>query len=358
MTTIEQLDEEVSAMLTVDRRTPDGSVLGRVALDPAVFGVTPHVPVMHQVVTAQLAARRAGTQSTRTRAEVSGGGSKPFRQKGTGRARQGSTRAPHWSGGGVALGPKPRSYKQRTPKRMVQLALRSALSDRAMEGKVSVISEWGFGLPKTKEAAAALRALELSGRILVVLAGDDVMAERSFDNIPYVDLVEDVQLTAYDVLCSDHVVFTDATLPGETATVETYDPPKPPPTRDEPEHHAPPTRKRHVEATDELEATVEAIEEAAAEDEEEAAAEAEAVTDAPTTTEAATTVDGEPTGEAEAGTPKAATKAKTKKAETSEEPAPAAGDEAVSKTASETAADGGEAAAEAEDAQAEEEGDK
>jgi large subunit ribosomal protein L4 len=355
MTTIEQLDEEVSAMLTVDRRTPDGSVLGRVALDPAVFGVTPHVPVMHQVVRAQLAARRAGTQSTRTRAEVSGGGSKPFRQKGTGRARQGSTRAPHWSGGGVALGPKPRSYKQRTPKRMVQLALRSALSDRAMEGKVSVISEWGFGLPKTKEAAAALRALELSGRILVVLAGDDVMAERSFDNIPYVDLVEDVQLTAYDVLCSDHVVFTDATLPGETATVETYDPPKPPPTRDEPEHHAPPTRKRHVEATDELEATVEAIEEAAAEDEEEAAAED---AEAPTTAEAATTVEDETASEAEAGTPKAATKAKSKKTETTKEPESDDDSEAVSKTASEATAEAGAHAGEGEDAPAEEEGEK
>src|SRR5579871_5012724 len=159
-------------MPSVDVFTATGDLAGTVELDATVFGVQPNVPLMHQVVTAQLAAARRGTQSTRTRAEVSGGGAKPYRQKGTGRARQGSTRAPHWSGGGVALGPKPRSYKQRTPKRMVQLALRSALSDRAMEGKVAVVSEWGFGLPKTKDAVAALRALDLSGRILVVLAGD------------------------------------------------------------------------------------------------------------------------------------------------------------------------------------------
>lgn len=220
-----QLEQEVQELLTIERRSPDGSVLARVALDPAVFGVTPHVPVMHQVVTAQLAARRAGTHSTRTRAEVAGGSSKPHRQKGTGRARQGSTRAPHYSGGGVAFGPKPRSYAQRTPKKMVQLALLSALSDRAMEGRVCLVGEWGFAVPKTKDAVAAIEALDLDGRILVVLEHDDVMAERSFDNVPYVDLVENSQLTAYDVLCADWVVFTDATLPGDSTTVETYDPP-------------------------------------------------------------------------------------------------------------------------------------
>jgi large subunit ribosomal protein L4 len=220
-----QLEQEVEELLTIERRSPDGSVLARVALDPAFFGVTPHVPVMHQVVTAQLAARRAGTHSTKTRAEVAGGSSKPHRQKGTGRARQGSTRSPHYAGGGVAFGPKPRSYAQRTPKKMVQLALLSALSDRAMEGRVCLVGEWGFAVPKTKDAVAAVEALDLDGRILVVLEHDDVMAERSFDNIPYVDLVENNQLTAYDVLCSDWVVFTDATLPGNASVVETYDPP-------------------------------------------------------------------------------------------------------------------------------------
>src|ERR687894_238034 len=127
-----------------------------VDLDPSVFGIEPNVGVMHQVVTAQLAAARAGTHSTKTRAEVSGGGAKPWRQKGTGRARQGSSRAPHWTGGGVAHGPTPRSYRQRTPKKMVWLALRSALSDRAGSGAVTVVENWGLSAPKTKEARQAL----------------------------------------------------------------------------------------------------------------------------------------------------------------------------------------------------------
>src|SRR3954470_10482382 len=139
-------------MPTIDLRTKDGGTSGTVELDDAIFGVQPNVPVMHQVVTAQLAAARSGTQSTLTRAEVRGGGKKPWRQKGTGRARQGSTRAPHWAGGGVALGPKPRDYRQKTPKKMVQLALRSALSDRASEGKVMVLDAWGFAEPRTKDA--------------------------------------------------------------------------------------------------------------------------------------------------------------------------------------------------------------
>ena len=131
-------------MATVAVKTPAGAEQGTVELADDVFGIQPNVPVMHQVVTAQLAHRRAGTQSTKTRAEVRGGGRKPYRQKGTGNARQGSTRAPHWAGGGVALGPKPRTYEQRTPKKMIRLALRSALSDRAAEGKVVVVDEWGW----------------------------------------------------------------------------------------------------------------------------------------------------------------------------------------------------------------------
>src|SRR5690606_9571132 len=133
-------------------------------LDDAIFGLEPNVPVMAQVVTAQLAARRAGTQSTKTRSEARGGGAKPWAQKGTGRARAGSSRSPIWRGGGVALGPKPRSYSQRTPKKMVKLALRSALSDRAADGKVLVVDAWNFETPRTKDAAAALAAIGATGR--------------------------------------------------------------------------------------------------------------------------------------------------------------------------------------------------
>src|SRR5215218_8658341 len=143
----------------------DGKSAGTVELDQAMFGIQPNVPVMHQVVTAQLAARRSGTQSTKTRAEVRGGGKKPFKQKGTGNARQGSIRAPHYSGGGVALGPKPRKYDQKTPKKMIKLALRSALSDRASEGRVVVVDGWGFDAPKTKSAVSALAGLGVEGRV-------------------------------------------------------------------------------------------------------------------------------------------------------------------------------------------------
>ena len=144
-------------MASISVKTAAGKAAGDVELADDVFGIQPNVPVMHQVVTAQLAARRAGTQSTKTRAEVSGGGKKPFKQKGTGNARQGSTRSPHFSGGGVALGPKPRTSDQKTPKKMINLALRSALSDRAAEGKVVVVDSWDFDAPKTKAAKDALR---------------------------------------------------------------------------------------------------------------------------------------------------------------------------------------------------------
>ncbi|HVL28361.1 MAG TPA: 50S ribosomal protein L4 [Acidimicrobiales bacterium] len=205
-------------MPTVQVRSATGSVVGTIRLDDAIFGVKPNVAVMHQVVTAQLAAARQGTQSTKTRAEVRGGGRKPWRQKGSGRARQGSTRAPHWRGGGVALGPKPRSYRQRTPKKMVQLALHSALSDRAASGRVAVVDRWAFDAPKTKDALDALRALELvgQGKVLVVLDREAEAAAKSFRNLPDVELLLDSELNAYDVLCSDWVVFTRSTLPGVT----------------------------------------------------------------------------------------------------------------------------------------------
>jgi large subunit ribosomal protein L4 len=204
--------------LSVERRSATGQVDGAVQLDDVVFGVEPNIALLHQVVTAQLAAARAGTQSTKTRAEVSGGGKKPFKQKGTGRARQGSERAPHFSGGGVALGPKPRSYRQRTPRKMVRLALRCALSDRAAQGRVALVDRWPWERPSTKEARAALGALGLDGKVLVVLNRSDENAYRSFRNLPDVQVILDGELNAYDVLCNDWIVFTDATLPAPPDT--------------------------------------------------------------------------------------------------------------------------------------------
>jgi large subunit ribosomal protein L4 len=200
-------------MTTITMKTPAGADAGSLDLDANTFGIEPNVPVMHQVVTAQLAARRAGTQSTKTRAEVSGGGRKPWKQKGTGRARQGSTRSPNWVGGGIALGPKPRSYAQKTPKKMIKLALRSALSDRASEGHVIVVDDWNFETPSTKGAIAALKALGVDGRALIVLTRDDVEAWKSFRNIPSVHVLEAAELNTYDILVSDYVVFTKNTVP-------------------------------------------------------------------------------------------------------------------------------------------------
>ena len=199
--------------VSVERRSAAGEADGSVQLDDAVFSVAPNIALLHQVVTAQLAAARAGTQSTKTRAEVSGGGKKPFKQKGTGRARQGSERAPHFTGGGVALGPKPRSYRQRTPRKMVRLALRCALSDRAAQGRIALVDRWPWETPSTKEARAALGALGLEGKVLVVLGRSDETAYRSFRNLPHVQVILDGELNAYDVLCNDWIVFTDATLP-------------------------------------------------------------------------------------------------------------------------------------------------
>lgn len=207
-------------MTTVTVRNPSsGQKTGSVDLDPEVFGIEPNVYVMHQVVTAQLAARRRGTQSTKTRSEVRGGGSKPWRQKGTGRARHGSIRNPQWRGGGVALGPKPRSYRQRTPKKMVRLALRSALSDRARDEKVVVVDRWRFESPRTKDAVAALAALKAEGRVLLVAQRDEREVWKSFANLPQVHLISPEELNAYDVLVSDVVVFTLDTLPS-TAPAE------------------------------------------------------------------------------------------------------------------------------------------
>jgi large subunit ribosomal protein L4 len=214
-------------MATIDVRNRSGATAGNVDLDEAVFGIEPNVAVMHQVVTAQLAAARSGTQSTLTRAEVRGGGAKPWRQKGTGRARQGSIRSPQWRGGGVALGPKPRSYRQRTPKKMVKLALRSALSDRAAENRIVVVDAWDFDVPRTRDAKAALASLGTEGRVLVVLGPDDEVAYKSFRNLPEVHCVLAGELNAYDVLVSDWVVFTRATLPAAAPAEAPADEPAP-----------------------------------------------------------------------------------------------------------------------------------
>ena len=200
-------------MTTVTVRNPAGKKTGSVDLDPEVFGIEPNMAVLHQVVTAQLAARRRGTQSTKTKSEVKGGGGKPWRQKGTGRARHGSTRNPQWRGGGVALGPKPRSYRQRTPKKMIRLALRSALSDRARDDKVVVVDSWTFEAPRTKEATATLDALGVEGRVLIVTERDHPEVWKSFHNLPRVHLISPGELNAYDVLVSDVVVFTLDSLP-------------------------------------------------------------------------------------------------------------------------------------------------
>jgi large subunit ribosomal protein L4 len=191
-----------------------------VDLDDTAFGARFNGPLVHESVRAELAAKRQGTASTKTRGEVRGGGAKPWRQKGTGRARHGSIRSPQWRGGGVALGPKPRSYRQRTPKKMVKLALRSALSDRAAEGRVAVVSRWDFAAPKTREARIALAALGVEGRVLVVLGPEEELAAKSFRNLPEVHVLAVGELNAYDVLCSDWVVFTEATLPRPTAAEE------------------------------------------------------------------------------------------------------------------------------------------
>src|SRR5438105_9959302 len=199
--------------MRTEMKKADGGAGAGVDLPEEIFGIEPNVAVMHQVVTAQLAARRSGTHSTLTRAEVRGGGAKPWRQKGTGRARQGSSRSPHWAGGGVAMGPKPRDYTQKTPKKMVQLALRSALSDRAAEGKVAVVDAWDFTAPKTREANEALETLGLTGKVLVVLDRDEGTTAKSFRNLPRAHPIMAAELNAYDILCSDLVAFTRATPP-------------------------------------------------------------------------------------------------------------------------------------------------
>jgi len=207
-------DRPEPAKRSATRHSIDGAALGTVELEPTIFGIEPNMAVLHQVIKAQLAAKRQGTQSTKTRKEVRGGGKKPFNQKGTGNARQGTIRAPHYPGGGIALGPKPRKYDQKTPKKMIRLALYSALSDRASLERVAVLDSFAaWDSPKTKEAVAALSALGLEGKVLVVLGNDDATALRAFRNLAHVKTIDAGEINAYDVLDCDWILFTDATLP-------------------------------------------------------------------------------------------------------------------------------------------------
>ena len=195
-----------------------GAEKGTVELNPEIFGIEPNRSVMHQVVVAQLAARRSGTAKVKTRAEVRGGGRKPWPQKGLGRARHGSIRSPQWVGGGVAHGPQQRDYSQRTPKKMKRLALRSALSARAAEGAVKVIDQFDWDVPKTKLATTLLTEVGANGKALVVLGGSQTAAERSFRNLPNVILCKAGQLNTYDVLWSDTVLFSNSALAQTSGT--------------------------------------------------------------------------------------------------------------------------------------------
>jgi len=199
--------------LTVDVRDASGEKTRTVDLPEDIFDVQTNVPLIHQVVVAQLAAARQGTHSTKTRGEVSGGGRKPYKQKGTGRARQGSTRAPQFAGGGVVHGPTPRDYSQRTPKKMKAAALRGALSDRARHGRVHVLESLISGeVPSTRTAVKALAGVSERKNLLVVVERDDVLTWKSVQNVPAVHLIAPGQLNTYDVLVSDDVVFTAGAL--------------------------------------------------------------------------------------------------------------------------------------------------
>src|SRR5256714_748163 len=192
---------------------PDNSTGSKtVELPDEIFAAKVNVPLIHQVVVAQQAAARQGTHATKTRGEVRGGGRKPYRQKGTGRARQGSIRAPHYAGGGIVWGPHPRDFAVKVPKKMRAAALRSALSDRAKEDRVAVIDELSFEVPKTKDAIELMRSVEINGSVLLVVDGHDQNVERSFRNIPRIHLITVDQLNTYDVLARDWIVFTRAAL--------------------------------------------------------------------------------------------------------------------------------------------------
>ncbi|WP_068273930.1 50S ribosomal protein L4 [Aldersonia kunmingensis] len=221
------MSTDTQTKLTLDVKAPGGKTEGTVELPAAIFDVTANIALMHQVVVAQLAAARQGTHSTKTRGEVRGGGRKPYRQKGTGRARQGSTRAPQFAGGGVVHGPQPRDYSQRTPKKMKAAALRGALSDRARNERIHVISELVAGqTPSTKGARAFLAELSDRKKFLLVIGREDIAAWKSVQNLDNIHPIAPDQLNTYDVLESDEVVFSVEALntfvhgPAETAQEE------------------------------------------------------------------------------------------------------------------------------------------
>lgn len=205
----------------VDIIDVEGKKAGSVVLPGSIFDVPTNIPLMHQVVVAQLAAARQGTHATKTRGAVSGGGKKPFRQKGTGNARQGSIRAPHFTGGGIVHGPQPRDYDQRTPKKMKQGSLRSALSDRARADRIHVVTALFEGdKPSTKTALAALRAIVEDRQALVVLERGNELTALSLRNVPEVHVLWADQLNTYDVLDADDIVFTQAALESFLGTKE------------------------------------------------------------------------------------------------------------------------------------------
>jgi large subunit ribosomal protein L4 len=195
-------------MATVDVIDQRGKKVGDHDLDPAVFDVQVNVPVMHQVVVAGMAAQRSGSHSTKTRSEVKGGGRKPWRQKGTGRARHGSIRSPIWVGGGVAHGPKPKEYGKRVPKKMKRLALRSALTDRAREGRIKILDDLAFDEPSTKDAVDVLQSIDAQGVVLLVLRAPAEVLDKSFRNLQHVQIAYPGNLGTYEVLAADWVVFT------------------------------------------------------------------------------------------------------------------------------------------------------
>jgi large subunit ribosomal protein L4 len=206
-------DTVETASLTVDVRSATGETVRTVELPAEIFDVQVNIPLIHQVVVAQLAAARQGTHDTKRRGEVRGGGRKPYRQKGTGRARQGSTRAPQFVGGGVVHGPHPRDYSQRTPKKMKLAALRGALSDRAREGRIHVLTSLVTGeVPSTKDAIAAVALVSTRANVLVVVDRGDDIAWKSLRNADNVHLIVADQLNTYDVLISDDVIFTEGAL--------------------------------------------------------------------------------------------------------------------------------------------------
>lgn len=200
-------------MASIDIKNISGAPAGSATVADSVFAIEPNTFAMHQVVRSQLAAQRAGTHDTKTRGQVRGGGRKPWRQKGTGRARQGTIRAPQWAGGGVVFGPHPRSYAFKVPNKVVKLAMRSALSAKLADGELFVVEAFNFSKPSTKEAYALLAALGLSGRkITIVVANDDDLAYLSFRNIPRVRVIAAAEANTYDLIDNTAVLFTAESL--------------------------------------------------------------------------------------------------------------------------------------------------